>query len=136
MEPPVTPKPMPASSPNLLTNHADNLFGIVLPQYSSLIPPLSRAQLTPLEERNLMALLQITVIITQLQMGNLKRSGAMSKIPPRISLPHMRSTKISPFMLTSHQAPLLPVHQGMPLSPSLTTSLAFAMLLLALGTPL
>ncbi|KAJ9049008.1 hypothetical protein DSO57_1028949 [Entomophthora muscae] len=29
MEPPVTPKPMPASSPNLPINHTDNLFGIV-----------------------------------------------------------------------------------------------------------
>ncbi|KAJ9080734.1 hypothetical protein DSO57_1021802 [Entomophthora muscae] len=29
MEPPVTPKPMPASSPNLPTNHSGKLFGIV-----------------------------------------------------------------------------------------------------------
>ncbi|KAJ9078962.1 hypothetical protein DSO57_1001177 [Entomophthora muscae] len=29
MEPPVTPKPMPASAPNLPTNHTDKLFGIV-----------------------------------------------------------------------------------------------------------
>ncbi|KAJ9088345.1 hypothetical protein DSO57_1024039 [Entomophthora muscae] len=29
MEPPMTPKPMPASSPNLPTNHIDKLFGIV-----------------------------------------------------------------------------------------------------------
>ncbi|KAJ9075819.1 hypothetical protein DSO57_1032055 [Entomophthora muscae] len=29
MEPPVTPKPMPASSPNLPTNHTSKLFGIV-----------------------------------------------------------------------------------------------------------
>ncbi|KAJ9081649.1 hypothetical protein DSO57_1039765 [Entomophthora muscae] len=29
MEPPVTPKPMPASSPDLLTNHTGKLFGIV-----------------------------------------------------------------------------------------------------------
>ncbi|KAJ9083726.1 hypothetical protein DSO57_1031817 [Entomophthora muscae] len=29
MEPPVTPKPMPASSPNLPTNHSSKLFGIV-----------------------------------------------------------------------------------------------------------
>ncbi|KAJ9088832.1 hypothetical protein DSO57_1019267 [Entomophthora muscae] len=29
MEPPVTPKPMPASSPDLLTNHTSKLFGIV-----------------------------------------------------------------------------------------------------------
>ncbi|KAJ9077453.1 hypothetical protein DSO57_1016579 [Entomophthora muscae] len=29
MEPPVTPKPMPASAPNLPTNHTGKLFGIV-----------------------------------------------------------------------------------------------------------
>ncbi|KAJ9063638.1 hypothetical protein DSO57_1038779 [Entomophthora muscae] len=29
MEPPVTPKPMPASSPDLPTNHTSKLFGIV-----------------------------------------------------------------------------------------------------------
>ncbi|KAJ9048223.1 hypothetical protein DSO57_1037150 [Entomophthora muscae] len=29
MEPPVTPKPIPASSPNLPTNHSGKLFGIV-----------------------------------------------------------------------------------------------------------
>ncbi|KAJ9059521.1 hypothetical protein DSO57_1001592 [Entomophthora muscae] len=29
MEPPVTPKPMPASSPNLPTDHTGKLFGIV-----------------------------------------------------------------------------------------------------------
>ncbi|KAJ9071170.1 hypothetical protein DSO57_1000175 [Entomophthora muscae] len=29
MEPPVTPKPMPASSPDLLTGHTIKLFGIV-----------------------------------------------------------------------------------------------------------
>ncbi|KAJ9086254.1 hypothetical protein DSO57_1006138 [Entomophthora muscae] len=29
MEPPVTPKPMPASSPNITTNHTSKLFGIV-----------------------------------------------------------------------------------------------------------
>ncbi|KAJ9057017.1 hypothetical protein DSO57_1026505 [Entomophthora muscae] len=29
MEPPVTPKPMPASSPNLPTDHSGKLFGIV-----------------------------------------------------------------------------------------------------------
>ncbi|KAJ9089032.1 hypothetical protein DSO57_1012414 [Entomophthora muscae] len=29
MEPPVTPKPMPASSSNLPTNHTSKLFGIV-----------------------------------------------------------------------------------------------------------
>ncbi|KAJ9057564.1 hypothetical protein DSO57_1021504 [Entomophthora muscae] len=29
MKLPVTPKPMPASSPNLLTNHTGKLFGIV-----------------------------------------------------------------------------------------------------------
>ncbi|KAJ9086878.1 hypothetical protein DSO57_1039045 [Entomophthora muscae] len=29
MEPPVTPKPMPASSPNLPTDHSSKLFGIV-----------------------------------------------------------------------------------------------------------
>ncbi|KAJ9064499.1 hypothetical protein DSO57_1029950 [Entomophthora muscae] len=29
MEPPVTPKPMPASAPDLLTNHSGKLFGIV-----------------------------------------------------------------------------------------------------------
>ncbi|KAJ9086261.1 hypothetical protein DSO57_1006146 [Entomophthora muscae] len=29
MNPPVTPKPMPASSPNLPTDHTDKLFGIV-----------------------------------------------------------------------------------------------------------
>ncbi|KAJ9051657.1 hypothetical protein DSO57_1002791 [Entomophthora muscae] len=29
MEPPMTPKPMPASLPNLLTNHTGNMFRIV-----------------------------------------------------------------------------------------------------------
>ncbi|KAJ9049026.1 hypothetical protein DSO57_1028802 [Entomophthora muscae] len=29
MEPPVTPKPMPASAPDLPTNHTGKLFGIV-----------------------------------------------------------------------------------------------------------
>ncbi|KAJ9087671.1 hypothetical protein DSO57_1030904 [Entomophthora muscae] len=29
MEPPVTPKPIPASSPNFPTNHTSKLFGIV-----------------------------------------------------------------------------------------------------------
>ncbi|KAJ9062860.1 hypothetical protein DSO57_1005983 [Entomophthora muscae] len=29
MEPPMTPKPMPASAPNLPTDHTGKLFGIV-----------------------------------------------------------------------------------------------------------
>ncbi|KAJ9078348.1 hypothetical protein DSO57_1007385 [Entomophthora muscae] len=46
MELPVTPKPMPASSPNLPTNHFGKLFGIV----SSLVVGIARknlAQATP-----------------------------------------------------------------------------------------
>ncbi|KAJ9063597.1 hypothetical protein DSO57_1039215 [Entomophthora muscae] len=37
MEPPVTPKPMPASSPNLPTNHTSKLFGIVYITFTGVV---------------------------------------------------------------------------------------------------
>ncbi|KAJ9080535.1 hypothetical protein DSO57_1023922 [Entomophthora muscae] len=54
MEPPVTPKPMPASSPDLPTNHSGKLFGIVYITLTGLAPLLwwalpakNLAQVTP-----------------------------------------------------------------------------------------
>ncbi|KAJ9075481.1 hypothetical protein DSO57_1035722 [Entomophthora muscae] len=37
MKPPVTPKPMPASSPGLSTNHTSKLFGIVYITFTGVV---------------------------------------------------------------------------------------------------
>ncbi|KAJ9056015.1 hypothetical protein DSO57_1037435 [Entomophthora muscae] len=43
MELPVTPKPMPASSPNLPTNHSGKLFGIVYITLTGVIDTIIQA---------------------------------------------------------------------------------------------
>ncbi|KAJ9080269.1 hypothetical protein DSO57_1026794 [Entomophthora muscae] len=55
------------------------------------------------------------------------------KTHPIISLPHMRCTATSPILLPNHQALLILAHLGMNQSPTLITSLASTMPLLAPG---
>ena len=108
----------------------------LLPERSPpLIPPLSRAQLTPLGVRNQMGLSPTIAFITLNLTKIPPRSSALPKSPhPRISLPHIRSTRTSPLLLPLRPAPLIPAPLGLIQSRAQITFLASAMLLLAPGT--